>query len=63
MYYKSAMHICHQIKRTSTQQVTNLFSKFIDILIKQDVEQKVMNIKFLISNFQKNIGETTKFMK
>ena len=43
--------VCRQIKRTSTQTVTSLFSTFIHIWIKQDVEKKVMKRKFQISIF------------
>ena len=38
--------VCRQIKQTSTQKVTSLFSIFIYIWIKQDVEKKIMKRNF-----------------
>ena len=47
--------VCRQIKRTSPQKVTSLFSRFIYIWIEQDAEKKVMKRKFKISNLKKSI--------
>ena len=50
--------VCRQIKRTSTQKVTN---RFLYIWIEQDVEQKSYEKK--ISNQNKMMGQKTKFKK
>ena len=53
--------VCRQIKWTSPHKVTNQFSRFIHIWIKQDVEKKSYKEKIL--NFGKKYRQKTNIQK